>query len=157
LWRAASVGVDLTVARWSRCRYRDAVRGDDLCLEGEDVAALRVDERFHPVNVVRIPFRVGVEGVLAEGLDSREVLDASAVRVEERLVDYEVMRVAVDEDDRFLEGDRLFTQRGENVVKAVGVAVGLFERPRIAFRRSLVARGVEARICLPDDHHRGRV
>jgi hypothetical protein len=53
--------------------------------------------------------------VVAEGLDAREVLDAAPVGVEERLIDHEVVRVAVDEHDRLLERDRLVSQQRERM------------------------------------------
>jgi hypothetical protein len=46
--------------------HRNAVGGNDLRLEREDVAALRVDQRLDPVNVVRVPLRVRREGVITE-------------------------------------------------------------------------------------------
>lgn len=81
-------------------RHGHAVGGDDLRLESEDVTTLRVDERLDPVHIVCVPLGVRAERVISEGLDTREVLDTSTARVEERLVDHEVVRVAVDEDDR---------------------------------------------------------
>ncbi|HKA05195.1 MAG TPA: phosphatase PAP2 family protein [Acidimicrobiales bacterium] len=52
---------------------RHDVAGHDLRLEGEDVAALRVDQGLHPVHVVD-----AVGGVVPEGLDPSEVLDPLA-------------------------------------------------------------------------------
>src|SRR2546430_241964 len=62
------------------------------------------------------------------------------------------MRVAVDEDDGLLEGDCQLAQPGEDVVESVRLAVGLDESVRIARRRALIARRVETRVSLPDDH-----
>src|SRR5262249_36821607 len=63
----------------------DSVRWHDLRLEGENVAALGVDECLHPVHVVVVApglvWGAGLEGVVAEGLDAREVLDQASVRV----------------------------------------------------------------------------
>ena len=75
---------------------------------------------------------VAVLLVVAEGLDAREVLQTLPGRVEQRLVDPEVVRVAVDVGDRPPEGDDLVAERGQERLEAVGLAVGLGQRLRIA-------------------------
>ena len=68
------------------------VRLDDDLLEAEDVRVVRRDRRLHPLNVVA---RVAGALVVAGRLDPREPFDRVAVPVEERLVDAEVVRIAV--------------------------------------------------------------
>src|SRR5262245_15373746 len=89
---------------YSRLWRRDgrAVRWHDLRLIREHLAALRIHEHLHPMHVV-----VAVRGVIAKGLDAGEVLDAAAFGVLERLVDSEVVRVAMHVGDRLPEGDHL--------------------------------------------------
>src|SRR5262249_57387271 len=91
--------------------HGDAVVRDDLRLERKHVAGLRIDERLHPVDVVH-----AVRRVVAEGLDAREVLQPSSLRVEQRFIDAEVVRVAVDVDDRPLEVDRQLAELDDEVV-----------------------------------------
>src|SRR5437773_2956752 len=83
---------------WCRCvpnvdlRRRDSqsAAGDDLRLIREDLAAAGVHEHLQPVNVV-----VAILLVVAERLDARKVLEPPTLGVKERLVDPEVVRVAV--------------------------------------------------------------
>ena len=65
-----------------RTRVGDLVSGHHLGLEGEHVAAVRVDQGLHPVHGV-----VAVGRVVAESLDAGEVLDLLAGRVLQRLVE----------------------------------------------------------------------
>src|SRR5262245_25010700 len=87
---------------YSGCRNRWAVTWDYLRLEAEDIAALRVDERLDPMDVVR-----AVQGVVAEGLYPCEVLEPATLRVQQWLVDAEVMRVTVDVGNGVAERDHL--------------------------------------------------
>ena len=83
-----------------RCGSRN-----DLRLVGEDLAAAGVDRHLEPVHVV-----VPVALVVAEGFHAREVLQPAAQGILERLVDPEIVRVAVHVRDRLAEGDHFVAQ-----------------------------------------------
>ena len=86
---------------------RDEIGGHDALVEHEDVAALWLNGHVQPV-IVELP----------ERLDAREVLDApAALRANHRLVDTEIVRVAVNQHDRAAERDRLGLKRREEVVE----------------------------------------
>src|SRR5438477_9404765 len=84
------------------------VGGDDHRLEREVIAGLGVGRDLHPVDVGA-----------AERLQPGEVRDQVGP-VDERLVELEEVRVAVDEHD--LPGERL--RLGHEGVEQIGVAVG---------------------------------
>ena len=87
------------------------VRRNDARLEREEVRVLRVDARRDPVVVAG-----------AKGFDAGEVLEhAAAGCVVERLVDLEVVRVPVDEDD--LTAESLGSSAERVDVVRVGVIV----------------------------------
>jgi hypothetical protein len=77
----------------------------DPRLERKQVRIGRVDLRAHPMRVSR-----------AKGLDAREVREHSARRAIERLVDLEIVTVAVDERHLAREGDR-FRLQGIGVIR----------------------------------------
>ena len=110
------------------------------------------DECLDPVHVVG---PIGL--VVAECLDTREVLESPAGRVLQRLVHAEVVRVAVHEDDRLLEGDRQVAQLGQDGLVPVRRPVGLGERLRVTQRRPSTVALVKPGVGLPDDHDAGRV
>ena len=130
-----------------RRRDSQSVAGDDLRLIREDLAAAGVHEHLQPVNVV-----VAILLVVAERLDARKVLEPPTLGVKERLVDPEVVRVAVDVGDRLREGDHLFAQRDKELLEAVKLAVGLGERLRVAQRRSRPVGEIPAGVRLRDEH-----
>jgi hypothetical protein len=68
----------MTCRRWDR----GAVAGDDLRLEGKDLAAVGIDQHLDPVHVV-----VAVLRVIAEGFDAREILEPRTVDVEYRTIE----------------------------------------------------------------------
>src|SRR5437870_2841643 len=108
------------------------VGGDDHRLEGEVVAGLGIGRALHPVDVGA-----------AEGLQPGEVRDQVGL-VDERLVELEEVRVAVDQHDLAAEGLRL----GDEGVEQIGVAVDGGVGP-------LVDRGLrqaEAGVGLHDDY-----
>jgi hypothetical protein len=74
-----------------RGRDSQSVARDDLRLIREDLAAVGVHEHLQPMHVVG-----AILLVVTERLDARKVLDPPALGVKERLVDPEVVRVAVD-------------------------------------------------------------
>jgi hypothetical protein len=100
-----------------KSRLRDVrieIRFDDLVLECEDLGIRGIDGRTNPLGVVARTLGVG-----AGRLHPGEVLDPVAVPVEERLVDPEVVRIAVDEDNGATELDRLAPELREEVVETV--------------------------------------
>lgn len=70
----------------------------------------------------------------AGGLDAREVLDPTALRIEERFVDAVVVRVALHAAHWLAEGDDLVAQREQVVLESVRLTVGLGQGLRIAKR-----------------------
>src|SRR6059036_571385 len=73
--------------------------GYDPRIEGKQVRIGRVDLRAHPMRVSR-----------AKGLDAREVREHAARRAIERLVDLEIMTIAMHESHLTCERDRLSPQ-----------------------------------------------
>src|SRR6266487_1084678 len=101
--------------------------------KGENVRVARVDTRLEPMHVG-----------ISERLDAREILDAPlAARAEQRLVDTEVMAVAVDEHDRLAERKGLALQHLEHLIEA----------PPDPVRGS----NFEMRVGLHDEHHRAEL
>ena len=92
--------------------------------------------------------RVAVRLVVPKRLHASEVLEPPALWVEERPVDAEVVGVAVHVRDRPAEGDHLVTQRAQELLEAVGLAVGLGERHRVPQGRSGRVAQVPPGICL---------
>src|SRR4051812_26034411 len=76
--------------RSSRVGDRRPVAGHDLRLVREYFAALRVNDDLQPVDVV-VPVRL----VVPERLHAGEVFKAAALRIEKRLVNPEIVGVAV--------------------------------------------------------------
>src|SRR5262249_50285684 len=97
-----------------RCRHGRAVCRHDLRLISKDLPGSSVHEHLHPMDIV-----VAVRLVVAERLDASEVLQPAPLRVQERLVDAEVVRVAMHPGDRPAEGDHLVAQRDEELLIAV--------------------------------------
>jgi len=62
-----------------------------LLLIAEDFAAVRIDKHFQPVAIVGAVFLV-----IAKSFDAGKIRDPLAFGIEERLIDAEVVRVAVD-------------------------------------------------------------
>src|SRR5262249_37850666 len=98
-----------------RLAARDGpIAGHDLRLEREDVPALRVDEDLQPLDVVGVARR---RLVVAERLDTREVVDPLPVLVEQRFVDARVVRVAVHVGDWLPPLDDEVAQRRQPLVE----------------------------------------
>ncbi len=97
--------------------------------------------------------------MVAERLDPGEVLESLSGGVLERLVDPEVVRVAVDVGHRVLERGHLVAQGDEEGVEAVGARLGIVldERRRVPRRGALDLVVVESRVSLGDEHHGSRV
>jgi hypothetical protein len=66
-----------------------------------------------------------VRRVVTEGFDAGEVLEPSALRVKKRSIDAEVVRIALDIGNGFLEGDNLFAQCEQEVLEAVRSLAGV--------------------------------
>jgi len=69
-------------------RNSGSVGRDDLRLVREDIPAAGIDEDLQPVHVI-----VAVRLVVAERLDARKIFEPATERIQERLVDPEVVRV----------------------------------------------------------------
>src|SRR5262245_30604746 len=111
----------------------DQILAHDALVELKDVRVGRVHTRAQPMHVR-----------IAEGFDAREIFQTTlAFASEQRLVDPEVMTVAVNQHDRLLKALRFLFECVKEFIKAGA---------------ELVRAGqVEMRIGLDNEHHRAEI
>src|SRR5882724_7736672 len=138
--------IDFSAA--SGCRDGDTVGWNNLRLIGKDFASLGIDEHFQPMDIVDAIFLV-----ITESLYTGEVFQALALGVEKRLINAEIVRIAVNVGNGLAEGDDFRAESQEELHEAVGLAIGFREGVGIANRASGAIRGVESGIGLRNKHH----
>ena len=103
-----------------RSRNRNPITRHDLLLISEYFAAAGIHQHLDPVHIVRAIFLV-----IAKSLYTGEILESPALRIQKRLVNAEVMGIAVYISDWLLKGNYLVAQRKQELLISVWSAIRL--------------------------------
>jgi hypothetical protein len=83
----AAPAVDYPFANQTlRSWHRHAVARDDLWLIRKNLAASRIHKNLHPMHIVVVAGRIGLERIVAKCFDAGKVLQPPPLRIQKRLV-----------------------------------------------------------------------